>query len=175
MLQPQQVEKIRISLDKGERPTTIDGITISSFPIDAPDDKQSVTRLRPRGVFYPPQRVIGQPEIPTCMKHVVPTTILDTPTQVITLENAMIVGNKGVLTKEGRLYNSSMSTKTNFSETLYENRKNHDGFAIHDTGSEYNCYYASRPNPRKIHAHALFLPNWEPSNYGSFSSGNCHN
>ncbi len=168
MLQPQQVEELREALNKGERPTTIGGITISSFQIAAPEDMQSVTRLRSRGVFYPPQRIIGQPDIPACMKHVVHTTILDTPTQVISLENAMIVGNKGVLTKEGMLYNSAPITRNNLSESLNENRKNHDGFAIHETGKEYICYYASRENPKNIHGHALFLPNWEPANYGSF-------
>ncbi len=168
MLQPNQVQEIRNSLKNGEHPKTIDGIAISSFNIDTPDDTRNVTPLRSRGLFYPPNKVIGQPDIPACMNKVVHTTILDTPTQVISLENATIIGNKGVITKKGHLYNSSVVNKSNINNEICENQKNHDGFVIDAMDSEYICYFASRPMPKHINRHVMFLPNWEPTNYGSF-------
>ena len=166
MFNPLQVQRLREQwLASGLDPERFEGQAVSAV---APTRGQA--RAGPGGVtarFYPPAKVLGTPAEPSCLAHVLETRSVHLPaTQVQQACRARVIGFTAALDEQNVIVGSEDCENTE--RFLVRNRSNYHGYCAEQIDGELKVCFVSRPSPRYLEMDALFLPNLEPGNYGSF-------
>lgn len=130
-----------------------------------PDDEPAPVEL---GRLYPPERVFGQPSDPNYLRDVVPMTVRGAPPALRTFRNARIIGFSALLTEDGAVHFSYVPRPANERQFAELNRWGAQGFISEEIDGRAVVRFAARRQPKRIRQHALFFPNIEFGNYGSF-------
>ncbi|MGH7041050.1 MAG: hypothetical protein ACREFY_02825, partial [Acetobacteraceae bacterium] len=120
------------------------------------------------GRLYPPERVLGQPVDPNCLSEVVPTIVKGAPPAFHTFRDARVIGYSALLTAEGEVLASHAPRAPTARQFVEWNSGGAQGFITEAVEGRALVRFAARPRPRRIRQHAIFFPNIELGNHGSF-------
>lgn len=168
MLGQAHVDIARQRISRGEPVESVGGLFLSRATVHVPDEGADPGARERRGWFTQPARIFGTPDIPSCMDSISLYQVGDHPAAFIEAEGARVVGWQAVLTADRALHAPRHVTASGLEEMLLYNREGREGFMAEVTDGALECVFASRRVPRRHRMRALFLPNAEPVNYGSF-------
>lgn len=169
MFRPHQVRRWReqVAADPRLR-TEFDGHHLESVELDPTRTWHDSAAPVELGRLYPPERVIGQPVDPNCLSEIVPRIVEGAPPAFHTFRDARIIGYSALLTADGEALASHAPQAPSARHFVEWNSGGAQGFITEAVDGRYLVRFAARPKPRRIRQHAIFFPNIELGNHGSF-------
>ncbi len=146
--------------------TSFEGHHLETIEIDLQRQRDDLGPASLIGSFYPPANTFGKPFDPSCLRGVTPTEIRAPVPMVRAFPHARIVGFSALLTEDNDLQFSNFPSSTD--PKVFLDRSIHQGFMAEEVGGRMLIHFVARPRPQKLRSHALFLPEIEAGNFGSF-------
>jgi len=165
------IERFRKALDAGLE-ETFEGVPFTRAVVRVGAGTEVVCDVEPAETraMSGPARIFGTPEVPHCLAGIDSYPLTCPPKTLFQAKGATIVGSDAVLGSDGTLYcPEPVETLQALDRALAFNATNRQAFVLQRETSESAsiCYFCSG-GARHLDASALFLPNVEPGNYGSF-------
>jgi hypothetical protein len=168
MLNPFQVQQLRERwLSSGRDPEQFEGQPVQVARMSGVKEPHPANETA--ATFYPPARIFGTPVEPWCLTNVLEKR----PVHLSVIEtrqasNARVIGFTAALDQNNVLLGPEDASPAKLGQFLERNRSNFHGYCAECINGELKVCFAGRSLPRYLNMDALFLPNLEPGNYGSF-------
>ena len=120
------------------------------------------------GTLFPPDKIFGTPEDASCLNGVINKQIIAPKPQIYNFRNARIIGNAALLTEDNRLMAPLDVRDDGKSLFIERNRLGHQGYLFRDRVGFVEVAFLKTTDREISQKRAIFFPNIEPGNFGSF-------
>jgi len=168
MLNPLQVKQLREQwLSSDHQPNQLEGQPVQVASVSVIEESQAKSVIT--ATFRPPARILGTPVEPSCLSHVMEQRVVHlAPIETRQALQARVIGFTAALDRDNVLFGPEDANLGRVEQFIERNRSNYHGYCAEQIGGELKVCFGCRWSPRHIDMDALFFPNLEPGNYGSF-------
>ncbi|GLI21735.1 hypothetical protein GGQ86_000960 [Xanthobacter flavus] len=171
MLNPHLIAQLRRAVAENPEVSMLGNLSLDRVQISmpsAPSLPSVMVEPAWHGGMTGPREIFGRPVDDSCLSGVGALGVSVPEKSIYTVENARVVGFDSILGPTGELFAPSPTTKKNIDSLLQKNETDHQGYLIQRSDESFYVYYAARPHDKHFNLDAVYFPNLEPGNYGSF-------